>query len=175
MLSNKSMEVLINGCGFQTKRCTMLCWDCFYLAASSSPPWPGNHNTACGCIAVTTGGCWWRFSAGLPFSALSVRSFVFCVCIQAGRSVITFNLPDFPLVRWWNTELADACREVGAGSDGQGYTWNRLFLHEGSRSVKIAAELNAFLANVSPQTNVTALKTDTVWGTNKRMKLMRAC
>lgn len=33
-----------------------LCWDRFYLGASSSPPWPGNHSTASGCIAVTAWG-----------------------------------------------------------------------------------------------------------------------
>lgn len=113
--SNKSMEVLIPKC-FQMKRCTVLCWDCFYLAASSSPPWPGNHNTACGCIAATTGG--WFFSTGLPFSALSVCSFVFCICIQAGHLVVTFNLPDFPLARWWNSELSS--REVGLAQTGKG-------------------------------------------------------
>lgn len=68
------MAALINGYGFQMKHCTMLCWDCFYLGASSSPPWPGNHNTACDCITVTTGDAdevsAQRFSSPLYLSAL---------------------------------------------------------------------------------------------------------
>lgn len=56
---NKSMAALINGRGFRVRRCTMPRSDtgaCFYPGVSSSPPWPGNHSTARGCVAVTTGG-----------------------------------------------------------------------------------------------------------------------
>lgn len=51
-------------------RCnTEQCCSCFYLGASSSPPWPRNHNTACGCITVRTAEAEevsaWRFSSPL--------------------------------------------------------------------------------------------------------------
>lgn len=96
--SNKSMAALINGYGFQMKHCTMLCWDCFYLGASSSPPWPGNHNTACDCITVTTGDAdevsAQRFSSPLYLSA-------------------KYALPWLSSRTWRCTELTDTCRAGG--------------------------------------------------------------
>lgn len=83
-----------------------LWWDCFYLGASSSPPWPGNHSTACGRIAVRACGSWWISITALLFFLsifvlFSLCSFVFFTCLLVCKRPTCAPCSSLSLTSFW--------------------------------------------------------------------------
>ncbi len=111
-------------------RCnTELCWDCLYLGASSSPPWPVNHNTACGCITVRTGGADEVAAHCLSALALSFCSFVFFTCLFVlTKHILSFNMLSltsllYSVIYWANGHL----QSKGLAHRGSANALNCLF------------------------------------------------
>lgn len=117
-----------------------IAWCCAGIVSIWEPaaPLPGREITTQHVIASL-----WRLGMLMKFqhsaSLLPSICLLFCflymsICIQGAHFDIKYALPDFPLV------LCDALSwrtlaELGAGSEGQEYTLNCLFLHDGSCSV----------------------------------------